>query len=311
MRNFNLIINYYSDKSKERQEEIDTCLNANLLNAEINKVIVVVNKKDTPALKKMIKGRTKKVKVVPMEKRPSYHDFFQLTKDFPDDINALANADIIMNEPSTKQLREYDWQSNYCFALSRWDLKKNEAGEVNFTDATLWDHADSQDTWIFLGTISGVQCDDVTLGVAGCDNVIADRIKENYLVFNPSRNIVTFHYHISDVRNYNAEIERLPPPYHLIHPHYIEQVKDMADTAFKASQNQLPTYSDAILGVIRGHFRTMTGAEVVELMQRGTYPFSYAIHANPNNASQIFIELATEKYTGRIPNNPDDFITIA
>lgn len=311
MKLFNWITSYYTDKNAERQEEIDVCLIGNMANSEIEKVIVLCSKKDLPSLKKVIKGNSKRVKIVEFNKRPTYNDFFKITADYPDHINAIANSDIIMNEPSTKTIKEFNWKSNYCFALSRWDLIKNDQGEINFPEAKLFDRPDSQDTWIVVGSVPQISGADFTMGVVGCDNVIAHLLQvSGYSVHNPSRNVITFHYHISNVRNYNAKIETLQPPYHLVHPCFIEQIQEIVAAEEYAAKNHLPDYSNAILGAIRTHWREMSTQEIVDLMQRGAYPFKYEIINHGNNL--ISINLDDEKGNkGRVPNDINDFIKVS
>jgi hypothetical protein len=222
---FNLITSYYRDRVAERQQEIDNCLLMNLKSKEVDCVIIVVSPSDVKFLDKL--SKSKKIKKAVTIKRPTYNDFFLLTHPYPDDVNCIVNSDIIMNNPSVKLLKEYAWDSKHCFALSRWDLKANEKGEVLFADAVFYDHVDSQDCWIFKGSVPIIEGADFTQGICGCDNVISYLLDKNgYMVFNPSKNIVTFHYHLTQVRNYIADIDktRLPPPYKLLPTIYIEEV---------------------------------------------------------------------------------------
>lgn len=222
---FNLITSYYKDKVAERQQEIDDCLLFNIKNEEIDRIILIVSFKDEKQLYNLTKS--KKIKKIVTEKRPTYNDFFALTQNYPEDINAISNSDIIFNQPSVNQLKEYAWSKKYCFALSRWDLVRDENGEVLFTKAVHFNRSDSNDCWLFKGAVPKIEGADFTLGIAGCDNRINYLLLQSgYLTYNPSKNVVTFHYHLSGVRNYVVDIDktRIPPPYHLIPTCFIEEV---------------------------------------------------------------------------------------
>jgi hypothetical protein len=101
-------------------------------------------------------------------------------------------------------------------ALSRWEIQNLEKNI-----STHFDRDDSQDTWIFLGSVNNINLADFTLGVCGCDNKIAYLLGENgYYVINPSKTLKTYHLHLTNVRNYlnvvGEATERIPPHYKLI-----------------------------------------------------------------------------------------------
>ena len=183
----NLFYNYYKDKNKKRQEEIDICLNKNLSNSLINVIIIE------------------------LQSRLSYNYYFNkinlITN--PEDINIICNSDIYLDESITNAL---SIKVNECYALSRWDIKLDGSHEF-------FDRPDSQDTWIFRGEIKNNIYGDILLGTPGCDNRIAYEIeKAGYILSNPSKKIKTYHVHSSNIRNYNPSADRVPGPYKVIHP---------------------------------------------------------------------------------------------
>jgi hypothetical protein len=153
--------------------------------------------------------------------RPTYAYLFSLCD--PDRVNIIANSDIYFSTKSATQIVEfYKDPANHrtCMALSRWEVQDHAQRE----SATLWDHRDSQDAWVFWGK-PDVPCADFTLGIPGCDNRIAKVILDaGYTVINPSRTIKSYHLHVSGHRTYGTgrggtKRDKIPPPYHYITPH--------------------------------------------------------------------------------------------
>jgi hypothetical protein len=221
----NLFVNFYVDRSPERQAELLFCLAENLRNKEIDKVHVILDELHIPHFTDFLKQHNFwkneyfmiKLQLIKSDKRPSYNEYFQLTRTYsiPDDINMIANTDIFFDTESLMTLRKWKWKPNTCFALCRWDLKNLDPKNAKF-----FDRPDSQDVWITKGGFKNIAGAEFTLGIAGCDNKIASLLSSYYTVLNPSLDIKTYHLHLSDIRNYinRSHIERLPPPYLQIQP---------------------------------------------------------------------------------------------
>ena len=197
----NLFINYYDDP--HRQHELDKCLEANISLDIIKRVIVFDESKN---------GVTsdKKIIRITQESRPTYQDFFNATKDYPNDVNIISNADIMFNG-SLQNARNIS--SNECYAITRSETDKDGV-IIGFEAAN--NHASgcksefSQDVWIFRGASKMEGCHMVTainnanrqyseipftIGVPGCDNVIAAKLKTRYKVLNPADQIRCVHVH--------------------------------------------------------------------------------------------------------------------
>ena len=153
--------------------------------------------------------------------RPTYAYLFSLCD--PDRVNIIANSDIYFSTDSLQRIVEFytnPANAQTCMALSRWEVQDHAQRE----SATLWDHRDSQDVWIFRGK-PDVPGADFTLGVPGCDNRIAKVILDaGYTVINPSRTIKSYHLHASGHRTYGTgrggvKRDVIPGPYHFIQPH--------------------------------------------------------------------------------------------
>lgn len=218
----NLFINYYVDKNISRQNELEICVLSNIYNKELDSINVFCGRKHIKnfenLLEKVQGTFSDKVRIHEFDDRPTYNDYFRLTHIFPDDINIIANTDMIIDESSLQQLKKWHW-GRYCLALSRWDFIN---GELKKEDAIHFNRADSQDVWIVKGSFPIIDGVNFGLGVAGCDNKIAHLLSNYYEMLNPSLNIKTYHYHLSQVRNYtNSQglpINRVDPPYKLIPP---------------------------------------------------------------------------------------------
>jgi hypothetical protein len=206
----NLLVNFYIDKNESRNLELETCFIENLNNPSIDKIIMFCEEKDFENISSKLNFY--KVTQIITNKRPTYNDYFALTK--KEDINIIANLDIILPEETINKAKTY-LNNKTCLALSRWDLINKTSIHFN--------RSDSQDTWIFMGEVPKINGADFTLGVAGCDNSIAYLLESNgYNVINPSKTLKTLHLHESNIRNYINNLgkakETIPPPYKLVNP---------------------------------------------------------------------------------------------
>ena len=223
----NLFTTLYIDKNKLRQNELETCVFENILNDLIDRVFVLIEnpsifygyKSNTlKSIQNKLEEQNPKAIAIFVKKRPSFKDYFEKTQGYKNDINIISNSDIVFNKESLKRLKKWNW-GNYCLALSRYDIKRVD----NLYCGELFDRADSQDTWIKKGAFPNIPKATFTMGIAGCDNVIAHLLSNHLTIINPSLEIKTYHLHLTNVRNYIEngkldEIKRLPPPYKLIKP---------------------------------------------------------------------------------------------
>ena len=210
----NLILNYYKDKVEDRNLELLTCFVKNLNNDYINNIVVISTENDYSSLIDYLVDNKNKIIPILTEVRPTYNDYFSITRDFFNDdgnINIISNLDIIIPQETlysevSKTINDYI-DSKTCLALSRWDIQENNT-YVHF------DRSDSQDTWIFIGGVPKINGADFTLGKCGCDNKILYLLDESgYFLINPSKTLKTYHLHLTNIRNYGNVI---PPPYKLL-----------------------------------------------------------------------------------------------
>ena len=124
-------------------------------------------------------------------------------------IRAIANSDIYFPISS---MHHYDHLKNgEVWALSRWDELKNKGRK-------LYNHKDSQDSWVWRDEMMLKMDADFTLGLPGCDNRIAKILSDSgYKVLNPSKTVQTIHLHSSNKRTYDRS-QTVQPPYLLVAP---------------------------------------------------------------------------------------------
>lgn len=189
LKKLNLFVQIYESEKPDRQKELDECLR---INKELN-----VN--GVPYFN-----------VIEISERLTFNQMFDLTANYKDCINIIANSDIFFNETilNARFIAPSD-----CWALSRWDYSDGKA--------ILFDRKDSQDVWVFNGEVKG-NFGDYFLGVPGCDNRLAHDLKVNgYNVLNPSKSIHAIHLHETNYRTYTRETQAVPRPYHFVLPHYL------------------------------------------------------------------------------------------
>jgi hypothetical protein len=195
----NLFISHYTDNNPARQRELSNTLISNIRNELIDRVVLISESFiETEKEGKIIK--------YPQSKRPTYNDFFELTKQFQNDINIISNSDIIFTKEAITLLKRHNWRQNEMFALTRWENSRHFYG-----------HDFSQDCWIKKGRIDMIQGADFCLGIPGCDGRIAHLLSKHYVLRNPSLTIKIFHNHTSNLRNYSG-LSTLPKPFLCIKP---------------------------------------------------------------------------------------------
>jgi len=189
-KKINVFSNYYTSDLEDRQLELDTCLKKNNENEDIDRIILFTNVE--PTLK------SDKIICVMGNDRPTYKEYFNyINENYPNDYNILANLDIYFGDMSYIHTLNENW----VYALTRYDV------DTNGNDV-FWNHIDSQDVWVFNGVIKDVVECDFTLGVPGCDNAIAERLRRSgYNVLNPSLKFKTYHLHNT---NYRTNVNHPP-----------------------------------------------------------------------------------------------------
>jgi hypothetical protein len=190
-----LLTGLYHDPEAGRRAEFIECLSRNASNPHIEEIHAFVEDGSHPRLD------SPKIKIVPHGRRLTYQDLFAYAnRCFVGRSVIIANADIFF-DGSLARLTGYELAGR-LLCLSRWDVAQDGG-------ARFFDHAMSQDAWIFQAPIRDLRCA-FPLGVPGCDNRLAwEAARTGLALSNPSRSIRALHLHLSQVRRY-TERERLP-----------------------------------------------------------------------------------------------------
>lgn len=195
----NLFFPYYKCGDLDRQEEIDFCLQKNIENSLIDKLIVLI---DDGSLSPF---SSDKITVINLDKRPTYKKWIDLTKELRlSGISVLCNSDIYFDD-SIEFFDEVLDKSNKFVALSRWELI---GGTTSLHPNPHW----SQDVWAmncdnYLSTELLHQLD-FPMGVPRCDNKIAYLFGiYGWEVFNPCNQLKSFHVHETEMRTYHKKLD--------------------------------------------------------------------------------------------------------
>lgn len=193
-----LFTTYYKDEKESRNKEYLNCLQANISNPEIDRIVIICES-DLPV-------KHKKVTEIPSDHRPTFKDIFRLTGD---GINIVTNADIFFESSHCNYIKQLNFD-NLFLGLSRWDRRHGKD--------ILFNYGLSQDVWIFKGKYKDDTHGDYTFGSPGCDNRIAYEAGKAYgKIINPAKTIKSIHLHESNVRNYTqdnrvvGDYRELPP----------------------------------------------------------------------------------------------------
>lgn len=208
MSKINLFIPWYYEANEIRAEELMFCLRQNIDNPLIDHIYLISETTIQPI-------EHEKVTFIVKNHRATYKDMFNIANEVNgiDDISLISNTDIYFH-PSLNLLHEYLLQ-NVCFAIFRHEKGK----KYKYQNCT-------QDVWIFKGEINQNIYSDFCLGIPGCDNRIAFEIERaGYRLYSPSREIIVFHHHISNIRHYvmwethgvqEYLKQRIPPPHRFL-----------------------------------------------------------------------------------------------
>ena len=211
-----LIIEYFKSTNEQRDVEYKTCINENLKCSHIDKIHVFISDES------ILDIINPKIEIIKIEKRPSFKFLFEYcNENLINKICIIANTDIFFDE-TLSNLNKIDI-SNTFLAITRWDLFVNNGQwSMGFYD-NMWrgnitTGQLSQDSWIFKSPISIDDRSDFLMGKPGCDNRIVQIYHElGYNVKNPSKQIITKHFHLTNYRTYNHN-DMIMGPYLLVTP---------------------------------------------------------------------------------------------
>jgi hypothetical protein len=200
-----LLTVFYEDPDDRRRAEFLYCLRRNVANDLLAEIHLFVE--EPRDLGRLLMAyplfADGKIHLIRHAQRATYRDLFiYANRCLAGRRVIIANADIYFDRSLTR-LRGYDL-SDELLCLSRWDVQAD--GSVS-----LFDHAESQDAWIFDAPIRTFSCD-FHLGLPGCDNRLAwEAARAGLVLSNPARSLRAYHLHLSQVHRY-SERQRLTGP---------------------------------------------------------------------------------------------------
>lgn len=137
---------------------------------------------------------------IPITVRPTYQTFTDMFDQ--NDINAIANSDIVFDYESTKIINQIKPNNAYC--ITRYQLESDYKCPVSEWKGTFWQKYSglSQDAWVIYRPTKKIIAD-FYLGILGCENRFTLSMHNAGLILsNHGPYIKIFHVHQSNVRNY-------------------------------------------------------------------------------------------------------------
>ena len=257
--NIHLYTTFYNEKNEHRRSELIEALTRN---CQLNNITSVTIFNEGSSLKKISPS---KIFEIPVDRRPNYSDFTEFINSKPknNDIHIIANTDIYFDENIGVLL--FIELKNTCFALGRWDTTESLKPE-------LYNHNDSQDVWVFRGSINSELNSNYPLGVPRCDNRFMFDLEEvGYKVLNPAFSIKAFHLHEGQVHVVYKDGDNtynIQPPYRYKYPHNLYNLFHTFMFNLK-SPYKLGSYRYDLkkvngwmpIRIYRGFFRLLTGRD--------------------------------------------------
>ena len=218
-----LITSYYKSNDINRQNEINTCLQKNVDN-ELIKNIYLLNDKTYELDFLKDTSKIKQFEIIEKGKL-LFKDAIEFINSYCYKDNViLSNTDIYFD--NTLELLNKEDFNNKIFCLLRYNVENDGTKDIfrHFGEP----RSDSQDCWIFKSPLR-VNTNELnfTFGTLGCDNMFASILHDHgYELYNPSYDIITYHLHNIEERNYLID-DRIHGNYCLIKPHHLNEKSDI------------------------------------------------------------------------------------
>jgi hypothetical protein len=198
-----LIQNWFLSKDADRNKDFYHCLEMNIKNKHITKIIMLCEDNLNIDNKKITKIKSSRAKIKDC-----------LIHANKEGINIIANLDIYFDE-TIKYINQIS--ENECYALSRYDLINEELVPFH--------RRDSQDSWVFKYKKLNNSVGDYYLGLPGSDSRLCFELSKYYEITNPCKTIKSVHVHCNgsrwpEKRKY-TEKERLIGAYRYVEPKHL------------------------------------------------------------------------------------------
>jgi hypothetical protein len=169
--------------------------------------------------------------IVNTTKQPTFNGYFEEMKNYPNDINIIANPDNFFDSQFLDKLNNlysnYKNKEKLCLGLTRWNY-------VNEDNIRFFNTSGSQDVFIFYGSIDFEERQIIPIGVPGGDNRLVAILMYEFKmdIYNPSKDLKYYHYHPSDdaTRTYLDENLRrkvwVSGPHEFLEPCCLNDIKN-------------------------------------------------------------------------------------
>ena len=150
-----------------------------------------------------------KLECIKLTERPTYQTFTDMFD--PDQINTIANSDIVFDYDSSTLINQIKPNSAYC--ITRYQLESDYKLPLSEWKGTYWQKLCglSQDAWVIYKPTNKIIAD-LFPGILGCEGRFCYSLYQAGIkLFNKGPSIKTFHVHSSKERNY---------PFDYLHQNY-------------------------------------------------------------------------------------------
>lgn len=273
-----MITQYYRPEKTKRAREINTCLQKNLQNPFIDRM-VLLNETDMSSQYAPYKNSAKIHQDI-IGKRLTYATVLEwIEKNVPENtLCVFANSDIYLD--LTWKLLWSTTMEDRFLSLLRYEATEDTPDEQH---QLFGPRSDSQDTWVVLSdSVKSRKLNyssfDFPFGKAGCDNAInVEMLRAKFLVTNPALTLRTHHVHSSQIRNYDPQDIVDKPMYFYIQPTALHELNPLFSPP-NASSTNLSSFSRPVQGPSETQLKTFC-----KMLERGE---KYKLSENSANTYQ-------------------------
>jgi len=224
-----IVTQFFIHKNEKRTKEIKYCLQKNCENASVDTIYLLNERIYTQEELGVSETHMSKIIQKNIDKRIHFHDILNaIETETIQGIVVIMNSDIMVDD-SIEKLRYTNIFNNpeqkSMITLLRYEYENNYVPfDTNCNESKIFGpRPDSQDTWI-IHSRQNIPKEyrewfDIPFGKPGCDNKFVFLFRFfNYTIYNDPLSIKTYHYHKTNLRDYNVN-DRIPPIYECICPY--------------------------------------------------------------------------------------------
>ena len=196
-----LFVSYFQSKNPARREEIDYVLKRNLQNPHIKEVRVFIdwcNKTQVPF-------KHPKLVQVCWHGQPTYRDYFeQANEHAKGGLAIISNGDIVFTDTIRHFPVSIPVDSRKGHVLARWPTNCPTFVKPSRQENPCWVNFASYDTFVFRPPVPESVTHNLTfvMNRMFAEHVTANALKTHLNLSNPCLDVVTMHYHCSNLREW-------------------------------------------------------------------------------------------------------------